>query len=134
MDPAFQKVIRKTESLESRHQQHPWRTRPELQTQYAELQRKLKLEDTIQELEGKIKSASQDLAMMQQLKAMKRVLRRLKYTTKANVIDLKGRVACEISTCDELIATELMFGGVFSELTPTQIVALSSCLVFGEKV
>ena len=59
---------------------------------------------------------------------------RLGHTTQENVIDLKGRVACEVSTCDELLATELMFSGVFNDLTPEQTVALCSCLVFEEKV
>jgi len=71
--------------------------------------------------------------MKQTLKSMKRVLRRLGHTTADNVIDLKGRVACEISTGDELLATELIFSGVFNDLTPEQIAALCSCLVFEEK-
>ena len=28
------------------------------------------------------------------------------------VVTLKGRVACEMSTCDELIATEMIFDNV----------------------
>jgi ATP-dependent RNA helicase DOB1 len=43
---------------------------------------------------------------------------------------MKGRVACEISTGDELLLTELIFHG----LTVDQSVALLSCFVFDEKV
>jgi len=50
------------------------------------------------------------------------------------VITHKGRVAGELSTGDELLGTELMFSGVFNELTPEQIAAVCSCLVFSEKV
>ena len=37
------------------------------------------------------------LLQMDELKCRKRVLRRLGYCTAADVIELKGRVACEIS-------------------------------------
>jgi ATP-dependent RNA helicase DOB1 len=47
---------------------------------------------------------------------------------------MKGRVACEISSGDELLLTELMFGGVFNTLTPEQAAALLSVFVFQEKV
>jgi superfamily II RNA helicase len=41
-------------------------------------------------------------------------------------LNKKGRVACEISSGDELLPTEMIFGGVFNELTP-QTAALLSC-------
>jgi ATP-dependent RNA helicase DOB1 len=47
---------------------------------------------------------------------------------------MKGRVACEISTGDELLLTEMMFQGVFNDLSVDQAVALLSCFVFDEKV
>ena len=46
---------------------------------------------------------------------------------------LPGRAAAEIQSADELVVTELMFTGVFSVLTPEQIVALTSCFVWTEK-
>ena len=47
---------------------------------------------------------------------------------------MKGRVACEISAGDELVLTEMMFNGVFNDLTVDQLVALLSCFVFDEEV
>lgn len=47
---------------------------------------------------------------------------------------MKGRVACEISSGDELLLTELIFNGAFNDLTVEQGVALLSCFVFQEKV
>lgn len=61
------------------------------------------------------------------------VLRKLGHVTKEGVVTLKGRAACEISTGDELLATELMFNGVFNSLDKHQLVALISCLVPVEK-
>ena len=43
-----------------------------------------------------------------ELKHMKRALRRLGHTEE-DVVQLKGRAACEVSTADELLITELMF-------------------------
>ena len=36
-------------------------------------------------------------------------------------------------SCDELLVTELLFNGVFNNLTPQQSAALFSCFVFDEK-
>ena len=43
---------------------------------------------------------------------------------------MQGRVACEVNSGDELVATELIFAGVLAELSPEQAVALLSALVF----
>ena len=43
-------------------------------------------------------------------------------------------MACEISTGDELLLTEMIFNGAFNGLTVEQTVALLSCFVFEEKV
>ena len=40
---------------------------------------------------------AKSLLQMDQLKSMKRVLRRLGYCTASDVIEIKGRVACELS-------------------------------------
>jgi ATP-dependent RNA helicase DOB1 len=58
----------------------------------------------------------------------------LGFTTPADVVEMKGRVACEISTGDELLLTEMIFQGVFNDLSVDQTVALLSCFVFDEKV
>lgn len=59
---------------------------------------------------------------------------RLGYANAADVIEMKGRVACEISSGDELLLTELMFNGAFNDLSVEQQVALLSCFVFQERV
>lgn len=46
----------------------------------------------------------------------------------------KGRAACEIDTADELLTTELMFNGVFTNLDKHELVALCACLIpLGER-
>ena len=71
--------------------------------------------------------------MKDELKAMKRVLRRLGYTNADGIIEMKGRVCCEINAADEIVLSEMMFNGVFNDLSPEQCAALLSCFVFQEK-
>ena len=61
------------------------------------------------------------LLQMDELKCRKRVLRRLGYANASDAIELKGRVACEISAADELLLTELLFNGVFNDLEVAQV-------------
>jgi len=92
-----------------------------------------------QELANQLKNAKDELKkaksllQMTELKCRKRVLRRLGYCTAADVIELKGRVACELSSADELLLTEMIFNGLFNTLDVTQTVALLSCFVCDEK-
>ncbi len=103
---------------------------PELFSQYA---KKRECQDRIRFLRKRIQT-THDVLQLEELKCRKRVLRRLAFTTSADIVDMKGRVACEISTGDELLLTELIFNGVFNSLSPEQCAALLSCFVFTEKV
>ena len=58
------------------------------------------------------------MIMKQDLVNMKRVMRRLELCDKDDIPTLKGKVACSISAADELLTTELLFSGVFSNLDP----------------
>jgi ATP-dependent RNA helicase DOB1 len=70
---------------------------------------------------------------LEELKYRKRLLRRLGFIDELDTIQLKARVACEISSGDELLISELLFNRVFNELSPEQTAALLSCFVFEEK-
>ncbi|KAJ9072343.1 ATP-dependent RNA helicase mtr4 [Entomophthora muscae] len=84
-------------------------------------------------LTRRIKSI-QTVHKMDELKCMKRVLRRLGYISEADVVEVKGRVACEIMSEHGLLLAELMFQGFFSNLTVEQTAALLSVFVFDDKV
>jgi ATP-dependent RNA helicase DOB1 len=77
---------------------------------------------------------TQSIIQLDELKCRRRVLRRLGYISESDVIEMKGRVACEISAGDELLLTEMIFQGAFNELTVEQTVALLSCFTWQEKV
>ena len=81
---------------------------------------------------GKELEATESILQMEELKARRRVLRRLAYTSESDVIQTKGRVACEISAGDELVLTELIFNGAFAKLSIEQTNALLSCFTFSE--
>ena len=57
-----------------------------------------------------------------------------RYITNDDVVELKGKVASEISSADELTLTELMFNGTFKDIKIEDMVALLSCLVWQEKL
>jgi DSHCT (NUC185) domain/rRNA-processing arch domain len=63
----------------------------------------------------------------------KAVLRTLGYIDENEAVALKGRVACEVNTCETLIATEIVFEGILNEMVPEEIAAALSALVFQEK-
>lgn len=57
------------------------------------------------------------------------VLQLLQYIDSGGAVQLKGRVACQISS-HELLLTELLFENILSPLAPEESAALLSCLVF----
>ena len=77
--------------------------------------------------------AAQTMVMKDELRRMKKVLKYMGHVDSSGVVQLKGRTACEINTANELVATELTFGGIFAEFSVEQTVALLSCFTFDEK-
>ncbi|KAF9762017.1 ATP-dependent RNA helicase DOB1 [Nosema granulosis] len=72
-----------------------------------------------------------DVYHMDECKKMIKVLKALEYCDDTTVL-VKGRLACEISTGDELVLTEMLFNGDFTKLAVNEFVPLLSCLVFEE--
>ncbi|KAI7863459.1 rRNA-processing arch domain-containing protein [Spinellus fusiger] len=132
-DPSFKKLVEKIVLLEETLVAHPLNESSELPTLYDAYAKRMELNDKIKAMKRKITDA-QSIIQLDELKSRKRVMRRLGFTTAADVVEMKGRVACEISTGDELLLTEMIFQGVFNDLSVEQAVALLSCFVFDEKV
>lgn len=129
----FSSLVQKIAALEKRlfvNKLHKDTRLPQIYELYAQKQ---DAQTHIRSIKKRIQTAH-DVMQMDELKSRKRVLRRLGFTTSADVIEMKGRVACEISTGDELLLTEMIFNGVFNPLLPEQCAALLSCFVFSEKV
>lgn len=131
-DPDFTVLIKKIDVIDAKLMSNPLNGTARLTELYDKYDVKIKLETEIRSLKEKILE-TQAVIQLDDLKHRKRVLRRLGFTTQSDIIELKGRVACEISTGDELLLTELIFNGTFNDLTPEQCAALLSCCVFQEK-
>eukprot|EP00956_Cyclotella_meneghiniana_P017919 scaffold29502_cov69-Cyclotella_meneghiniana.AAC.3 len=78
-------------------------------------------------------TSCQTMVMKDDLRKMKRVLKELGHVDGQGVIQTKGRTACEINTANELVVVELVFAGLFNDLTVEVSVALLSCLIFDER-
>ncbi|XP_050401824.2 exosome RNA helicase MTR4 [Patella vulgata] len=130
-DKALTEIIKKIEAFEHRLYSHPLHKDPNLKQLYNEYDVKTKISNEMKILKSELKK-KRSLLQMDELKKRKRVLRRMGYATASDVIEIKGRVACEISSGDELLMTELLFNGVFNDLTPQQACSLISCFVFQE--
>lgn len=132
VDDAFKKLLRKIEILESRLFSNALHTDPKLAALYEQYSAKQEVQAKIRATKKKIQAAH-SVMHLDELKCRKRALRRLGFATSEDVVEQKGRVACEISSGDELLLTEMIFNGVFNDLTPEQCAALLSCFVFDEK-
>ncbi|XP_034239631.1 exosome RNA helicase MTR4 [Thrips palmi] len=131
-DDVFLDSVRQIETYEQRLYAHPLHKSEDLQHIYALYLKKVEIGNQLKLAKGELKHAK-SLLHMDELKCRKRILRRLGYCTDGDVIELKGRVACELSGCDELLMTEMIFNGLFNDLTVPQCVSLISCFVCDEK-
>ncbi|PCH38886.1 antiviral helicase [Wolfiporia cocos MD-104 SS10] len=131
-DDKFKALITKIRVMEGKLTSSPLHKDPRLPELYTMYVKKQECQTHIRELKKRVQ-ATNDVLQMEELKCRKRVLRRLGFTTSADIVDMKGRVACEISTGDELLLTELIFNGAFNQLSPEQCAGLLSCFVFTEK-
>jgi ATP-dependent RNA helicase DOB1 len=133
-DDSFKKLLRKIEVLESRLLSNPLHNSPRLAELYDLYARKKEYGTQIKEKKKAITSAH-SIMQMDELKSRKRVLRRLGFINEQEVVQLKARVACEISTGDghELLLSELLFNRFFNELSPELCAAVLSCFIFEEK-
>lgn len=95
----------------------------------------IKRKQTLRGYMDKLKSALADgnIELVKDYETRLQVLENLQYVGSDRTVQLKGRVASEINTCNSLIVTELIFENVLTELEVPEIVSLLSCLLFQEK-
>ncbi|KAJ5342015.1 Helicase C-terminal [Penicillium brevicompactum] len=132
-DDSFKKLLRKIEVLESRLLSNPLHNSPRLAELWEQYSEKVEMGVQIKNKKKEIDDVN-SILLFDELKNRMRVLRRLGFIDDAEVVQLKARVACEISTGDELMLSELLFNGFFNDMTSEQVAAVMSCFVFEEKV
>ncbi|KDQ12068.1 hypothetical protein BOTBODRAFT_189538 [Botryobasidium botryosum FD-172 SS1] len=81
----------------------------------------------------KLALSDQNLELLPDYEQRIDVLKELKYIDENSTVLLKGRVACEINSANELILTELILENTLASFEPEEIVALLSALLFQEK-
>ncbi|CAG8821285.1 5703_t:CDS:10, partial [Gigaspora margarita] len=127
-DENFHKLIRKIEVLEDKLFSNKLNNTPQLPSLYEQYAKKVALRARIRALKKKVNKV-QSILHLDDLKHRKRVLRRIGYLTDDDIVTVKGRVACDINVGDEVVLTEMLLNGVFSDLSVEKIAALLSCFV-----
>lgn len=104
---------------------------PKLPEQYALIRNRRKLTERIRHLQYQVSDAS--VQQMPEYLQRVRVLQQTGFIDEDKVVQMKGRIMCELNSCDELVGSEMIFAGVLADLEPEEAVALLSALVFQEK-
>ena len=134
-DSNFKTLLERAEALTKRMEDH------KMSTDYSEEDRlrlveafenKRDLQERSRAIRDEARSC-QTMAMKDDLKKMKRVLKKLGHVDANGVIQTKGRTACEINTANELVVVELIFTGVFKSLNVEQCVSVLSAMIFDER-
>ncbi|KAI0783389.1 antiviral helicase [Abortiporus biennis] len=81
----------------------------------------------------KMAISEQNLELIPDYEQRIEVLKELKFIDDNSTVLLKGRVACEINSANELVLTELILENTLGSYEPEEVVALLSCFVFQEK-
>lgn len=100
-DDAFLQLLKKLEILEEALRKNELHKSAKLPALYEQYSQKEEISNHIRAIKKKI-NAAESVMQLDELKHRKRVLRRLEFTTSDDVVEMKGRVACEISSGDEV--------------------------------
>jgi antiviral helicase SKI2 len=104
---------------------------PKIHEQYAKIDRKERIKRGLDMIRNALSDSN--LALMPEFDKRILVLQTLRYIDKERTVQLKGRVACEVNSCDELIVTEMIFENFFTALTAEECCSVLSCLLCQDK-
>ncbi|KAM4724641.1 superkiller complex protein 2 [Anableps anableps] len=100
---------------------------PTFAEQFARIKERMSVQEELDRLLFMV--SDQSLTLLPEYHQRIKVLQSLQYIDSSGAVQLKGRVACQISS-HELLLTELLFENALSPLAPEESAALLSCLVF----
>lgn len=83
--------------------------------------------------ELKFQMSDEALQQMPEFQGRIDVLKVIHYIDSDLVVQLKGRVACEMNSGEELISTECLFENQLDDLEPEEAVAIMSAFVFQQR-
>ena len=131
-DEGYKKLKKRLHTVEKMLQDHALARSPSLAPRLEAFAQKQQLYEAIRAAKRNVKAAT-GLILQEDLKSRRRVLRRLGFVDSDGLVTKKGRTAAEISTGDELVLCELIYGGVFGPLSVSQVASLVSCFVWRQK-
>ncbi|XP_041868144.1 helicase SKI2W [Melanotaenia boesemani] len=100
---------------------------PTFAEQFARVKERMSVQEELDRLLFLV--SDQSLTLLPEYHQRIKVLQSLQYVDSSGAVQLKGRVASQISS-HELLLTELLFENALSPLAPEESAALLSCLVF----
>ncbi|CEL53800.1 antiviral helicase SKI2 [Rhizoctonia solani AG-1 IB] len=103
----------------------------EFDEHYALLHRQMVLQNEIGRI--KFELSDQNLELLPDYEQRIQVLKDLRLIDDNQTVLLKGRVACEINSVNELILTEVILDNMLAPYEPEEVVALLSCFLFQDK-
>ncbi|KAL2269338.1 hypothetical protein VTJ83DRAFT_1522 [Remersonia thermophila] len=121
----------KRRDMELRIQRSPAASCKSFLKHYAMCHDQWVIQTQIQELRKAL--SEQNLQLLPDYEQRILVLRDLGFIDADSRIQLKGKVACEIHSGDELVLTELILENALADYEPAEIAALLSAFVFQEK-
>lgn len=127
----FQEGLRNRNSLRPRIAKMECRLCGDFDEHYEILHERKLAEADLQQL--RLAVSDQNLELLPDYEQRVEVLKELQFIDENSTVLLKGRVACEINSADELVLTELILENTLAQFTPEEAVALLSVFVFVEK-
>ncbi|PWN49830.1 putative SKI2-antiviral protein and putative helicase [Violaceomyces palustris] len=129
----FQEALRTRNEKSSRlNQIESPRDDPDFQREYSITHSRKRLQQEADHL--RLKLSDQNLELLPDYEQRIEVLKALRFIDPINEsVLLKGRVACEINSANELILTELILDNTLVNYKPEEVVALLSIFIFQEK-
>ncbi|KAL5349704.1 Antiviral helicase ski2 [Pseudogymnoascus australis] len=130
-DMTTRELLEKRRQIAEAAQQGACISCPDFLKHYAMRQDEWVIKENIHQLRQLM--SDQNLQLLPDYEQRIQVLRDLSFIDENSRVELKGKVACEIHSADELVLTELILDNVLAAYEPAEIVALLSAFVFQEK-
>eukprot|EP00298_Acanthocystis_sp_HF-20_P014529 c20807_g1_i1.p1 GENE.c20807_g1_i1~~c20807_g1_i1.p1 ORF type:complete len:819 (+),score=295.46 c20807_g1_i1:60-2516(+) len=104
---------------------------PQLEQQFNLAADRHALKKKLQQLSHTL--SDENVMLLPEFQKRVRVLETLNYIDSNRTVLLKGRVMCEINSLDELLASELIFHNILTDLEPQEILAILSTMICPDK-
>ena len=126
-DLSISEIIKNKENTELKQISNPCHTCKLREKHFNEYsKRKVKI-DKLEEMKKKI--SEDNLRYFKEFQSRIEILKNLEYIDNENNLTLKGKAAREITCCDCLIVTELLFSNILNDLPINETIAFFSCFI-----